>query len=57
MSILKRAGERIREWFGNPYVQIGILVFLVALLMFGLGYLTGRDFTPAPIVIEEAGNR
>lgn len=54
MSMLKRVGNRLRELLSSSYVQAGILVFLIALLMFGLGYLAGRDLNPAPIVIEKA---
>lgn len=30
----------------------GAILFLVASLSFGLGYLTNREFTRAPIIIE-----
>ena len=38
------------------YFKIGILVFLITLLSFGIGYLIGRDWTPAPIIIEKIEN-
>ena len=37
----------------ESHIKIGILVFLITLLSFGIGYLVGRDWTPAPIVIEK----
>jgi len=35
------------------HVKIGIFIFLIALFAFGLGYIIGRDWNPAPIVIEQ----
>ncbi|MBI3088678.1 MAG: hypothetical protein HYY99_00215 [Candidatus Colwellbacteria bacterium] len=35
------------------HFKIGFLVFLITLVSFGIGYLIGRDWTPAPIVIEK----
>ena len=49
MSIL----SKIRVFLKEKHVKIGILVFLITLLSFGTGYLIGRDWTPAPIVIEK----
>lgn len=37
-------GEKIRFW---------LLIFLVATLSFGLGYLANREFSHVPIVIEK----
>ncbi len=37
----------------ESHIKIGILVFLITLLSFGIGYLVGRDWTPASIVIEK----
>ena len=37
----------------ESHIKIGILVFLITLLSFGIGYLVGRDWTPAPIIIEK----
>jgi len=34
-------------------MQVGLIVFLVSLLTFGIGFIFGRDFNPAPIVIEQ----
>jgi len=42
----------MRNLLGKPYVQVGIIVFLLVLLSFGLGYLMGRDFNPSPIIIQ-----
>ena len=39
------------------YFKIGVLVFLITLASFGIGYLVGRDWTPAPIVIEKVESR
>lgn len=41
----------------ETYVKIGFFVFLITLLSFGIGYLVGRDWSPAPIVIEKAEPR
>src|SRR3989344_1662624 len=35
------------------HVKMGIFIFLIALFAFGLGYIIGRDWNPAPIVIEQ----
>ncbi len=49
LSILK---ERLNE----PHIKMGILIFLIAFLSFGTGYIMGRDWTPAPIIIEQNNN-
>jgi len=36
----------------KSHIQIGIVVFLISILSFGLGYIFGRDVTPTPIIIE-----
>lgn len=43
----------IREELRKPYAKIAILVFLASLFSFGTGYLVGRDWNPAPIIIEK----
>ena len=42
-----------KNWLKPTQVKIGIFIFLVFLLAFGLGYIIGRDWNPAPIVIEQ----
>ncbi|MBI2010769.1 MAG: hypothetical protein HYS89_00820 [Candidatus Colwellbacteria bacterium] len=44
--------SRIRNLIKKPYVQIALLVFLISLLSFGIGYLIGRDWQQTPIIIE-----
>ena len=34
-------------------IAFGIILFLVATVSFGLGYLANREFNHAPIVIEK----
>jgi hypothetical protein len=44
--------------FFNKYkkeIIIGIAVFIIATLSFGLGYLANREFNHAPIIIEKSG--
>jgi hypothetical protein len=43
--------------FLNKYkkeIIIGITVFIIATLSFGLGYLANREFNHAPIIIEKS---
>lgn len=54
--IIARFRVRIKELLRlrhERHIKIGILVFLITLASFGIGYLIGRDWTPAPIVIEK----
>ncbi|TSC81594.1 MAG: hypothetical protein G01um101420_953 [Parcubacteria group bacterium Gr01-1014_20] len=37
-------------------VVFGLVIFLVASLSYGVGYLAGRDMNRAPIVIEKCSN-
>ena len=53
MSIIGDLHKRLSGFFGKKHVQVGIVVLLISLLSFGLGYLFGRDFNEAPIVIEK----
>jgi len=58
LGFVNRMKERVkglRPILGEPYFKIGIFVFLISLLSFGIGYIAGRDWTPAPIVIEKNG--
>jgi len=46
---------KIQEWI-NKYrkeLVFALIIFLVATLSFGLGYLANREFNHAPIVIEK----
>ena len=52
-STLVDSRDKLRNLLRKPYVQLGIAVFLISLLSFGIGYIFGRDFNPAPIVIEQ----
>ena len=47
--------EPIVDWlrFRQKELILGGIIFLVASLSFGLGYLASRDFNHAPIVIEK----
>ena len=53
MSIIGGLGANLRNFLGKKHIQIGLIVFLVALLSFGIGYIFGRDFNEAPIVIQQ----
>ncbi len=56
MSRLKIYLQKLRSFTKEPHVKVGALIFLITLLSFGVGYLAGRDWTPAPIVIEKVEN-
>lgn len=45
----------MKYWISNHKkdVIIFFLIFLIASLSFGLGYLANRQFTHAPIIIEK----
>lgn len=47
--------HHIREWIGERKkdILLFLLIFLIASLSFGLGYLINREFNRAPIVIEK----
>jgi len=53
MSTLNNLRNNLRNLLRKSHIQIGIMVFLIALLSFGIGYIFGRDLNPAPIVIEQ----
>ena len=48
--------KRGRNWivFYEKEVIFGTIIFLVASLSFGLGYLANREFNHAPIIIEKS---
>lgn len=39
--------------FYQKEIIFGVIIFLVATLSFGLGYLANREFNHAPIIIEK----
>lgn len=45
--------DNLRRYLSRKNVQLALIVFLVSILSFGLGYIFGRDFHEAPIVIEQ----
>lgn len=48
--------ERFKEWtriYRKEIVFI-VIVFLVAALSFGLGYLANREFNHVPIIIQKS---
>ena len=50
--------ERIRDWVFRYKREIAFafIIFLIASLSFGLGYLANRELNHAPIVIEKNSN-
>lgn len=47
----------MKEWFDKPHIKMGLLIFFITLLIFGIGYILGRDWTPTPIIIEQNNNQ
>jgi hypothetical protein len=47
----------IKTQLNKPQVRIGLFIFLLVLLSFGTGYLIGRDWTPAPIIVDIDNNK
>ncbi len=47
--------KRVTDWilFFEKEVIFGVIIFLVASISFGLGYLANREFNHAPIIIEK----
>ncbi|MBI4085917.1 MAG: hypothetical protein HY433_01585 [Candidatus Liptonbacteria bacterium] len=54
-AVLKENSNRFRDWFvfHKKEVIFALIIFLVASLSFGLGYLANREFNHAPIIIEK----
>ena len=52
MSRIKEFYKRLQALAQEYYIQIALLVFLISLLSFGIGYLVGRDWQQTPIIIE-----
>lgn len=48
--------EHIKNWavFRQKEILFALLLFLVASLSFGLGYLANRELNHAPIIIEKS---
>ena len=48
--------ENIRNWSirCRREITFALIIFLVATLSFGLGYLSNREFNHAPIIIQKA---
>jgi hypothetical protein len=47
--------SKLKEWFGQHKKEVifALIVFLVAALSFGLGYLANREYNHTPIIIEK----
>jgi hypothetical protein len=47
----------MKNWltFRKKEIIFALIIFFVAALSFGLGYLANREFNHAPIIIEKAG--
>ena len=48
--------DKLRDWikFYKREIIFALIIFLVASLSFGLGYLANREFSRAPIIIEKS---
>ncbi len=48
----------MRDWIGTRKKEVifALILFFVAALSFGLGYLANRELNHAPIVIEKCSN-
>ena len=53
--MVKEKFTRLKEWavFHKRELVLALIIFLVATLSFGLGYLANRELNHAPIVIEK----
>ena len=51
--------ENIKTWFwlNAKEIAFGAIIFVVASLSFGIGYLANREFNHAPIVIEKCSGK
>lgn len=58
MSKFSELKNRADDWFifYKKEIIFGAIIFLVATLSFGLGYLANREFNHAPIIIEKNSN-
>ena len=48
---MEKVSEYLKE--NRKNIILGLLLFLIVSLSFGLGYLVNREFTHAPIIIEK----
>lgn len=48
----------LKNWINENKkdILLVVLIFLIAFLSFGFGYLTNREFTHAPIIIQKCSN-
>lgn len=55
MTKFQEIKTKIYNWliFYQKEVIFGVIIFLVASISFGLGYLANREFNHAPIIIEK----
>lgn len=55
--MIKEQLSKLRDWliFYKKEVVFALIIFLVATISFGLGYLANRELNHAPIIIEKAG--
>ncbi|MBI4085105.1 MAG: hypothetical protein HY432_01180 [Candidatus Liptonbacteria bacterium] len=55
MTKLSELKTRLINWFifYQKEIIFGAIIFLVASISFGLGYLANRELSHAPIVIEK----
>lgn len=55
MAKLSELLNKIRDWsvFYKKELMFALIIFLVASLSFGMGYLANREFNHAPIIIEK----
>jgi len=44
----------IKEWFNKQEIRVAMLVVLLVLSAYGVGYIMGYDSSRPPIVIESA---
>lgn len=50
---IKQTILELPELLEKEFVIVGIIVFFTALISFGVGYVAGRDWHKAPIIIED----
>jgi len=50
--------NKIKDFYQErkKIIDLIFIIFIVATLSFGLGYLTNREFSHAPIIIERCSN-
>ncbi|MEK7195322.1 MAG: hypothetical protein AAB655_01360 [Patescibacteria group bacterium] len=48
----------MKIWIENhkKEIMLAVIIFLVAALSFGLGYLANREFNRTPIIIERSAS-